>query len=165
MKSWYLLMTKPKQEALAQTHLENQGYKVFCPVMRIVKSLRGKQQSSMEPLFPRYLFIELDDINQDWSPIRSTKGVLQMVRFGRNWAKVDIEIVESLRQREAMLEQSQQNQTLFKPGEKLRVTSGPFYGLEAEFERMDQDQRVVALMNVLGQSQALTLDLKVVERK
>lgn len=37
----------------------------------------------MESLFPGYLFIQLDQLNDNWHPIRSTRGVNQLVTFGK----------------------------------------------------------------------------------
>ena len=68
MKNWYLIQTKPQQEAVASQNLSNQGYDIFHPKAMI----KNKSVS----LFPRYLFIHLDDKNQNWTPIRSTPGVL-----------------------------------------------------------------------------------------
>ena len=31
MSAWYAVMCKPRQEALAETNLANQGYQVFLP--------------------------------------------------------------------------------------------------------------------------------------
>jgi transcriptional antiterminator RfaH len=38
-------------------------------------------------LFPGYLFIQLDEKLENWSPIRSTKGVQNFVKFGLNFAQ------------------------------------------------------------------------------
>jgi len=53
MKKWYLIQTKPQQEAIATQNLSNQGFNVFYP-----KAIINNKTVS---LFPRYLFIELDD--------------------------------------------------------------------------------------------------------
>ena len=158
-------MTKPKQDALAQVNLEQQGFKVYRPLITQTKLQRGKLVNTVESLFPRYLFIQLSTQGQDWSPIRSTKGVLQMVRFGNNFAKVDQTLINNLQHTEQQLAVQTTGQTLFKTGQALRVTSGPFSGLEGEFQSMDADQRVVALMQIMGQIQRLTLDPSAVESK
>ena len=48
-------------------------------------------------LFPGYLFIHLDKKQENWSPIRSTKGVLNFVRFGLNYAQVPDTVIEFLK--------------------------------------------------------------------
>jgi transcriptional antiterminator RfaH len=68
--------------------------------MRNRKRVRGRYRSLVEPMFPRYLFIQLDDEGDDWGPIRSTIGVANMVRFGMMPARVPDGLVQLLRGRE-----------------------------------------------------------------
>jgi transcriptional antiterminator RfaH len=158
MRNWYLLMAKPKQDEVAQTNLEAQGYEVYRPLCSVNKRVRGKSVKRIESLFPRYLFIRLDDEVQNWSPIRSTIGVQQMVRFGAQAAQVDQQIIDMLQQREQQLMQQAEGKAEFESGQKLRIESGPFYGLDGVFETYDSDERIIVLMNVLGSQQKITLD-------
>ena len=80
MKKWYLIKTKPRQERIAIANLENQNYNVYCPLAKI--------NNKIVVLFPGYIFINLDENEENWSPIRSTKGVLNFVKFGLNFAKI-----------------------------------------------------------------------------
>ena len=89
MKKWYLIQTKPQQESIATKNLSNQGFEVFFPKAII----KNKTVS----LFPGYLFIRLDDKNQNWTPIRSTKGLSNFVRFGLSFAKVPDQIISMIR--------------------------------------------------------------------
>lgn len=77
MKSWYLVHTKIRQEAVALANLQRQGFECFLPLIWVEKLRRGNLQVVQEPLFPRYLFIRLGmgAESQSWAPIRSTLGV------------------------------------------------------------------------------------------
>ncbi len=81
---WYLVHTKPRQEACALQNLERQGYDCYLPLLASEKLIKGAVTKLAEPLFPRYLFIRLDtgDSAKSWSPIRSTRGVSKLVGFG-----------------------------------------------------------------------------------
>ena len=61
MKNWYLIKTKPRQEKIAKKNLKNQGYEAFCPVSKI--------NNQLVILFPGYLFVQLNEKTQNWSPI------------------------------------------------------------------------------------------------
>ncbi len=78
MKNWYLIKTKPRQEKIAIQSLENQDYGTFCPMAKI--------NNRLVVLFPGYLFVQLNEKTQKWSPINSTKGVSNFVKFGLNFA-------------------------------------------------------------------------------
>jgi transcriptional antiterminator RfaH len=73
MKKWYLLYTKPRQEKLALQHLQNQAYEAYLPLVQVEKIRQGVRGLAEEALFPRYLFVQLDEAgSQSWAPIRST---------------------------------------------------------------------------------------------
>lgn len=114
-----------------------------------------------EPLFPGYLFIRLDRVNDNWHPIRSTRGVNGIVRFNHDPLPVQDEIIEHIRVR---LEGSAAQEPYLTFGEHVRITEGPFSPLEAIFVAKDGNARVVLLLNVLQQEQELTFPLKSVRK-
>ena len=76
-KAWYLIHTKARQEATALTNLERQGYTCYLP--KISKAAKGVgQPPKREPMFPRYLFIQLEagEGGNNWMPIRSTRALI-----------------------------------------------------------------------------------------
>ena len=78
-------------------------------------------------MFSRYLFIRLSDVSSNWFPIRSTRGVSELLRFGQATEPVVIPelIVECLKQR---CSQEEPLHEIFQAGEMLEITSGPFKG-------------------------------------
>ena len=93
---WLLAYTKPRQESLAEENLRRQGFEVFCPQLRVQKLRRRKWVWLEEPLFPRYLFVGAA-AGVSWSPVRSTFGVVSLVRFGGRVAEVSPDLIDSLR--------------------------------------------------------------------
>ena len=88
MRYWYAVQTKPRQEAVAELHLQRQHFETYLPKILVRKHRRDKWTKVVEPLFPRYLFVRLDPDENSLSPVRSTKGVAGPVRFGRTAAAV-----------------------------------------------------------------------------
>lgn len=154
--SWYLIHTKPRQEALALTNLSRQGFECYLPMLKLEKIRQRKTALVAEPMFPRYLFIRLDtsDSGQSWSPIRSTLGVNQLVRFGGQPAKVDGQLIDLIRSRA----QGTQAQPLFATGENVTVADGPFAGLEAVYQTTDAESRSMILLNILSKPVAMRID-------
>ena len=149
MKHWYLIKTKSKQEDIAIFNLENQNFHVYCPYALI----RNKN----EVLFPGYIFIQLDKDTQNWSPIRSTKGVLYFVRFGLSYAKIPNNIIEFIKTNQLNTAEKLKNINKFKSGDKVQITDGVFKNCIAIFKSYKSDERVILLMNILGQQQKLTI--------
>lgn len=142
-RSWYLLQSKPRQTDRALEHLERQGYSCYLPTHSVERIVRGKRQLSLEPLFANYLFIQLCENYDNWMPLRSTRGVSKLVRFGEYPLKVSEQIINSIRQREKPIAQC------FSKGDKVRITEGSFAELEAIFLAHDGEERAILLLNLL----------------
>ena len=152
MKNWYLIQTKPKQEAIAEENLSNQGYTVFNPQARI--------NNKVVALFPRYLFIQLDNKSQNWSPIRSTKGVSNFVRFGLQFAKVPESVIDCIQNRIEETREKYINLGRLKPGTEVQITEGSFKGCEAIFKSYNADERIILLLKIIGQEQEMVVPNK-----
>ena len=149
MNKWYLIKTKPRQEIKAKQNLENQDYSTFCPM--------GKINDRLVVLFPGYLFIQLNDKTQNWSPINSTKGVSYFVKFGLNFAKVPNRVIEFIKINQHNTSDKLINLNKFKPGDKVQISDGPFNNYMAIFKCYKSDERVILLMNLLGHEQSLSI--------
>ena len=142
MKNWYLIKTKPRQEKIAIQNLENQGYEVFCPIAKI--------NNRLTVLFPGYLFVQLNEKTQNWSPINSTKGVSHFVKFGSNFAKVPISVIEFVKTNQHITAEKFKNLNKFMPGDKVQISDGTFKNWVVIFKCYKPDERVILLMNFLG---------------
>ena len=156
---WYVIHTKPKQEARALLNLGNQGYECFLPMHQKQVVRRAAVITQSEPLFSRYLFIQLDTnlSGKSWGPIRSTLGVSKLVVFGSEPARVDSGLIHLFKQRE--LSVADQVTPLFKTGDQVVITQGPFTGLNATFQMSDGEMRAMVLIEVLNQVSKLKLPL------
>jgi transcriptional antiterminator RfaH len=103
-------------------------------------------------MFPRYLFTRPSHGEQSVSPIRSTRGVSQFVRFGAELAWASDGLIEEIRALEAARNDSGDELKPFKNGDQVLVMDGPFKGVTAEVLSSDQ-QRVILLLKVLGKTQ------------
>lgn len=155
--SWYLIHSKPRQEHIALENLERQLYPCYLPLFRVEKIRRGEVSVSQEPLFPRYLFVQLDTDSQSrsWAPIHSTRGVARLVRFGSEPARVSEELVAQLREGEA---RSASVQRLFEPGQAVRIACGPFAGVEGIFQLADGQRRAMVLIEMLSRPVSMSVD-------
>jgi len=154
MLRWYLVQTKPSGETVAEANLLRQGYEVYFP--RAIKPSRRLRQMCEQviALFPRYLFLRLDEGNQPLTPVSSTTGVAGVVRFGFSYAIVPDAVIRDLRARADVatgLHRVGRSFTLV-PGTSVQVRMGPFDGLEGVFERQAGTDRVVVLLKLLGQT-------------
>jgi len=141
-------------------HLGNQGFTAFVPTLHREAVQRGKRCMVIEPLFPHYCFVLLSDLADNWAPIRSTRGVTRLVRFGDMPLAVPDHVVEALQAREAAVQAGENEpEALFSPGQKVMISEGPLAGLEAVFSARDGDERVILLLKILHQQQSVKVPL------
>jgi transcriptional antiterminator RfaH len=161
---WYLVRTRPLAELTAQTHLQRQGYVTYLP--RLVQIARRQQRwaEGVVPLFPRYLFLHLDAAQQSLRPVHSTVGVSNIVRFGARCAVVRDEVIEEIRARADAATGLHRLQAAarFTRGTRVRITAGPFCGINGIFERADGAERVTILLNLLGQEMPVTFPTELI---
>jgi len=157
MAGWYAVNTKARQEFAAREHLERQAYRTHLPLVSAARRQRGRWQSRTEPLFPGYLFVELDMQSQNTAPIRSTRGVVGLVRFGNRLPRVPGGLVEALMRSQPDDDQPLDLAQLFHSGDTVAIVDGPFRGLKAIVDAASTRDRVHVLLDLLGQSSRVTL--------
>ncbi|GHC19540.1 transcription antitermination protein RfaH [Kushneria pakistanensis] len=153
---WYAVQCKAGESFRAAEHLVNQGYTVFHPVMQREKRQRGRAGQAIEPLFPWYLFIQMNPLQDNWAPVRSTRGVIRLLAFGQSPTAVPDALIDALRQqvREQPVESGEYR---FSAGERIEVTEGPFKALEGLFVDGKGEERVIVLLNILQKEHRVTL--------
>lgn len=157
LQGWLVVMTKPKMEIEAKEHLARQGFEVYLPLWIDLRRRPGGWQKVQSAMFPRYLFARPGYVEQSVSPIRSTRGVSQLVRFDMKLAWASDELIEEIRVLEAARNDSSDELKPFKKGDQVMVMDGPFKGVSAEVLSSDQ-QRVILLLQVLGKTQQLEFE-------
>ena len=156
---WYVVHTKPKQESRALLNLERQGFQCFLPTIPKKRVKSKAFEIIQEPLFSRYLFIELDTnlSGKSWSPIRSTLGVSKLVTFGNEPARVSPGLIELLRDQESALAQAPIAQ--YQPGDVVRIKEGPFKGIEAIYQMDDGEMRAMVLIELLQKPTRMQVEI------
>jgi transcriptional antiterminator RfaH len=153
--AWYVVHTKPRQEARALENLQNQGFTCFLPTIQVQKLRSQRVQVVTEPMFSRYLFIQLDEQDQNWGPIRSTLGVSKLVSFGSQPAKVPPAFVVFLQNASPY-----ELERMFSLGDTVQLVAGPLRGLEGRYLAHDGETRAFVLIELLGQPHRLCMELE-----
>jgi transcriptional antiterminator RfaH len=149
---WFVVHCKPREDARALEHLQRQSFHCYAPTLKVDKVRQNRRIAVQEPMFPRYVFVQLDEVNNNWHRIRSTRGVAQLVHCHERLLPVDDRIIEGIRARLAV---DQPCVPYLKAGELVVITDGPFSDVEAIFLANDGKERVILLMNILHREQTL----------
>ena len=102
--------------------------------------------------------------HQNLAPVRSTQGVINMVRFGIELAVIPEQVINAIRQRMAPGTGLIKIEPLkIEAGDKVRVFDGPLAGLNGIVQEKSSENRTLILMELLGSSTKVevnTLDLQ-----
>jgi len=150
-RAWFLVYTKPRAENLAQENLLRQGFDTYLPLIRTKRRKQGKYVAVVEAMFSRYLFIHLNFTTDNWSPIRSTIGVANMVRFNGLPSMVPAALIESIKAMEDEQGVHKMPEKEFKEGDSVSIIDGVFAGLKGIFQARTSQERVVVLLDIAGQ--------------
>ncbi len=165
MERWFVVCCKPRQELVAQENLLRQGFYVYLPRIKVKKRCRGKWIDVVEVLFPRYIFIRIDPVKNSIAPVRSTRGVVGLVRFGGQPAVLADEVIGALLQREDPDSSlHQESRPLFCAGEAVKVLEGSLAGMEGIFVQEDGEKRVIVLLELLGKANKVRVNRDLVVR-
>ena len=148
-KSWFLAQLKPNCAHIADRNLKQQGFRTFLPMEEGTQNRKGRFIPTLRPMFPGYLFVSFDIEGGLWRTICSTPGITRLVSFGNEPAMVPLDIVNQL-----MLRCDSAGKLLppkmFKPGDQVRIASGPFVNFVTTINNIAPDQRVWVLMDIMG---------------
>ncbi|WP_375700191.1 transcription termination/antitermination protein NusG [Pseudophaeobacter sp. TrK17] len=143
---------KPNGFQLAQQHLLRQGFTCFGPTQRERRHLAQLQKSKqvVRPLFPGYLFVQFSADQPGWQSINSTRGVSRLLLQGRNKLQaLPSPFMAGLLARcdEAGILIETED---FKPGDRVRLLSGPFADFVTTVESFESQERLRVLFDLMG---------------
>lgn len=147
--SWFLAQLKPNSAQTAKRNLERQGFETFLPLEETTQQRSGRFVTARRPLFPGYIFVAFNAIQGRWNAINSTQGITRLVSFGRAPAPVPSGLVDGLKARCDQVGKLTEAPSLAS-GDAVTFTKGPFSNFVGEVEKIDSDQRVWVLMDLMG---------------
>ncbi|MBL3554933.1 MULTISPECIES: transcription/translation regulatory transformer protein RfaH [Marinobacter] len=153
--TWYALQHKPAQGDRALAHLQNQDIACFYPKITVEKIKAGKRTKKLEPLFPGYLFVNLEQTDPMWAKLRSTRGVIRIVSFANKPASIPDEVIQHIK---ASLD-TVAEQGSIKPGQAVELDEGPFKGISAIFQAYDGEERAIVLISFMQKQQTVKVPL------
>ena len=179
---WACLQTKPAEEHKAKRWIENRDFQVYLPLVR-------ERRGMLRPLFPRYLFVELND---RWPQLESLPGVSHLLRDGEKPALLRIVIPGRQRRNKPPLpsrvvtgndvierikamagpdgvivppREARYMREPFERGQTLRVRDiwHVLHGRDLTFVGMRSSARVLVMLSWFGANQTLHIDRRLVE--
>lgn len=154
--SWYAAYTRCNHERVVYKLLYQKGIHTFLPQITVPSRRRDRKILIKRPIFPNYLFVELDDIQENWMKTFRTPGLVSICGNGRPMPVPD-EDIESIR---IFIESDRNLYPLpyLQVGSRVQIISGPLTGAIGILAKEDRKKRrLVVSVELMGQSVAATL--------
>ena len=153
---WYLIYTKPRHEKKVHTHLTEIKINSFLPTKKTLRSWHDRKKYVDQPLFPSYVFIYLNDI-QNYYDGMDTDGALYYVRMGKELARVSETVVDNIKLAASQGTDIEVSDDHFQPGRHLVIKQGALTGLFCEVIQWHSKHRLLVRVDLLKRNILLTL--------
>ena len=142
---WCVAKVKPQQEDRALENLQNQAFHAFLPLLRE----RRRREVLLKPMFPGYIFIEIEQGDVIWKRINSTRGVLRLMLNGEERPSlVPRGVIEDFIEQGGVVDHFEDT-VFFKVGDRVRFTEGAFHDQEGVCQ-WSSENMVHLLLSILG---------------
>ena len=162
---WVLIYTKANEEIKANENLQRQGFKTFLPL--IAPTNKNNKHKSLVPVFPRYLFAQINLKSDNWSSIKSSYGVGHIVMFSEKFTSIPNNIIKLIQSKldEDGIYKEDISIVDYHKGDPVFIKEGRFAGLDAIFLSKKSNDRVRLLLKLLNTSVVTEISSSNIEDK
>ncbi len=163
---WHVLLTEPSRERVAAARLKGMGFGPYVPTFQkltsyTVRSMFGvtrRKRLIERPLFPGYLFMPL---NVAWSfgPMYDVPGLRvgerrncsPFLKINGQFVTLSEDQMAIIREVTHRINNPEDLGLPYKVGDTVRILDGPFAERLAEISTLDDSERIMLLLELLGQ--------------
>ena len=153
---WYAAYTRANHEKRVAAELHARGLDHFLPLYSSVRRWKDRRVSLKLPLFPGYVFVRL--ALRERLSVLQVPSVVRLVGFNGLPTALPDQEIEILRSGLGQTSQAQPHPFL-TVGRRVRITGGPFAGLEGLLKRKKTSLRVVVSLELIQRAVAVEVDI------
>ena len=146
MVEWMVALTQPQSWRLALLHLERQGFAPYAPRIRTITAKGGMKKTIEQPMFGRYIFIQL---HSGWRAVTGTRGIAQLLMWEEDRpAIISDRVINEIKSRED--KKGCVTVSKIKKGQRVTIQSGSLIGQIGVYNGLSASGREAVLLNLLG---------------
>jgi len=157
---WYVATTQPRHEKKVAEQLACRGLTHYLPLYSTVHQWKDRRAKVQLPLFPGYIFVNIP--YRERMRALQLPGILHFITFGDKPAPLSDEQIDALK-RGLSTDRRVEPHPFLKAGQRVRVKSGPFQGLEGVLKQIKEEYRLVISIEQIMRSVMLEIDITEVE--
>lgn len=174
-KKWYVVNTysgheKKVQEKLlmraSSMNMEDYIFRVIVPEQTEVEVKDGVTKEKVKKLFPGYVLVEMIMTDEAWFVVRNTPGVTGFIGSSGKGAKpTPLQSYEVDKILNSMGMSRLEVSTDLKEGEIVKITSGPFAGMEGKISEVNlETNQLIVLLDLFGQETDVEVEMSQIEK-
>lgn len=174
-KKWYVVNTysgheKKVQEKLlmraSSMNMEDYIFRVIVPEQTEVEVKDGVTKEKVKKLFPGYVLVEMIMTDEAWFVVRNTPGVTGFIGSSGKGAKpTPLQPYEVDKILNSMGMSRLEVSTDLKKGQIVKITSGPFAGMEGKISEVNlETNQLVVLLDLFGQETDVEVEISQIEK-
>ncbi|PLA22812.1 transcription termination/antitermination protein NusG [Cutibacterium acnes] len=185
---WYVLHTysgmenKVKQNLDARVqnfNMEDYIFETVVPTEEVVEIRNGARRTITRVYFPGYVLVRMDLTDDSWGIVRHTPSVTGFVGQSTTPIPLTFDEVVKMLTPSVVARVSRENADKtsspkakpkvevadYEVGESVQITDGPFAGVPAQITEINtNNQRIKALVEILGRSTPVDLEFNQIEK-
>ena len=178
--SWYVVHTQSgyEKKVTANLHariqsmnMEDKIYEVVIPMEEVVEFKNGKKQTVQRKVFPGYLLVRCEMVDESWYCIRNTPGVTGFVGQSDRGQKptplrrAEVRTFLSAKGLGADEATRAKPKLDYEEGESVRVKEGPFADFLGTVAEINADHmKLKVLVNIFGRETLVEMDFSQVAK-
>jgi len=155
---WFVAHTRPRREKKLVEHCRRNGIAATLPCCKTVHKYRGKTVVFQKPVFPGYVFLQLEGEHRNLvrqnDHVANLLEVFDQQTFGRQLEDILLALESDLEVRLA---------PAIGEGMRVRIKSGPLRGVEGWVEQRYGRAMVLLRLDFISQAAAGKLDADLLE--
>jgi transcriptional antiterminator RfaH len=155
-EGWYVIYTRNRHEKKLSGELSELGIQTFLPFRNPLITNSVSRKSNGLPLFPSYLFVFLNSIEQFYSGLHS-KSAFYYLRNGKEVATVSQGLIEQLKLFPALSTDLEVSSTSFSKGDYAMITDGVLKGYHFEVIDVSGRKKILIRLQVLQRNLLISI--------
>lgn len=166
---WYVIQTRTGQERKIKTIIENTlSPEVYsdCKIIyyEMMRKYQGKWHAEKRAMFPGYLFVESDDVEELFHQLRRIPELTKLLGYGKDIVAISKEEEEFLRRITGGDDTVEMSYGV-QEGDRVVVNEGCLVGLESIIRKIDRHKRRAFIdVEILGVTRQVEIGLEIVEK-
>lgn len=167
--AWYVIQTALAKEAAVRRECEKQISETILercilPVYEEKIKYDGKWHTRTKKLFPGYLFLVSDDVNELCKELGKIEGTTKLLGTGGEIVPLSEKEVRLLRHLIGEQETMEMSEGIIE-NDRVVILSGPLMGMESTIQKIDRHKRKAWIsMEMFGGIQSVEVGLEIIRK-